>query len=290
MDMKAADTQVDEALRQARSLGLERLDAQMLLLHVLGRSVHDRAWLMAHGDAPLDAAAAGRFQALCARRLDHEPMAYLLGTHEFYGLLLTVDARVLDPRPDTETLVDWALALLADKHAPTLLDLGTGSGAIALALQHQRPDAQVWALDASAEALAVAEFNARQLKLPVRFMQGHWLHPWPPLSAPEASAVPDAFDLIVSNPPYIRSDDPHLPALRHEPLSALVAGQDGLDDIRQIAQQAPKHLKPGGWLLLEHGWDQGESVADILHLSGLTEIEHRRDLAGHLRCTGARRP
>lgn len=268
-----------DALNYARTQGLARIDAQMLLLHTQGRPVHDRAWLLAHDTDVLPAAASAAFQALCQRRAAGEPVAYLTGIKEFYGLPLQVDARVLDPRPDTEILVDWALEVLPTSTvAPQVLDLGTGSGAIALALQHQRPDAQVLALDASQDALTVAQANAQRLGLAVQFQQGHWLQ-----------GVSGLFDAIVSNPPYIASADPHLAALQHEPLQALASGPDGLDDIRQIVAQAPVHLLPGGWLLLEHGWDQAASVRALLAAAGLCEVQTRCDLAGTERCTGARR-
>lgn len=272
------------ALRHALSQGLARLDAQMLLLQALGRDPQDRAWLLAHDLDPLPATAWARFDHLCQQRLEGVPVAYLVGWRDFHGLRLQVDARVLDPRPDTETLVEWGLDVLANRQAPRLLDLGTGSGAIALALQHQRPDAEVWAVDASADALAVAQANAQRLQLPVHCRQGHWLRGW--AAAAHAGRVPAAFDLIASNPPYIRDDDPHLPALRHEPRQALASGADGLDDLRQIIAQAPAHLADGGWLLLEHGWDQADAVAALLRQAGLQAVQHRLDLAGHRRCTG----
>jgi release factor glutamine methyltransferase len=283
-----------DALRRARQQGLDRLDAELLLLHGLGRAPHDRAWLIGHDTDALDAGVIDRFEQLCRRRLSGEPVAYLIGQREFHGLTLQVDARVLDPRPDTETLVDWALDWLAGQAAPLVLDLGTGSGAIALALQHRRPDAQVWAVDASADALAVAEGNAVRLGLPVRFRHGHWLRDWPnsdlPATGETAGPPPMHFHLIVSNPPYIRADDPHLAALTHEPLQALASGLDGLDDIREIVDQAAKHLLPRGGLLLEHGWDQGEAIAQLLTEAGYQHPQHRLDLAGHVRCTGARQP
>lgn len=276
-------TTAREALQAARQTGLDRLDAQVLLLHCLGREHHDRAWLIAHDSDTLPTEAVERFTALCQRRLAGVPVAYLVGQRKFHGLTLQVDARVLDPRPDTETLVDWALDVLAGQTAPTVLDLGTGSGAIALALQHRRPDAQVWAVDASADALAVARGNAERLSLPVRFRLGHWLRDW---STGTTDTPPARFELIVSNPPYIRADDPHLAALTHEPLQALASGADGLDDIREIVAQARAHLRPGGHLLLEHGWDQGVDVARLLEQAGYGRVEHRQDLAGHVRCTG----
>jgi release factor glutamine methyltransferase len=272
-----------DLLRHGTTLGLTRLDAQMLLLHALGRSPHDRAWLVAHDTDAADATLACQVQQLYRRRQQDEPVAYLLGRREFHGLSLAVDARVLDPRPDTETLVDWALICLEHREHPLVLDLGTGSGAIALAVQHRRPDAQVWALDASADALTVAQHNARQLQLPVRFVQGHWLNNWPP-------HAPERFALLVSNPPYIPDDDPHLQALAHEPRQALVSGPDGLNDIRHIIAQAPQHLQANAWLLLEHGWDQANAVATLLKQHGFDTVSHRSDLAGHLRCTGGRWP
>ncbi|GAB2732219.1 peptide chain release factor N(5)-glutamine methyltransferase [Melaminivora jejuensis] len=267
---------ITQALAQAQRSGLARIDATMLLLHALGHALHDRAWLIAHGDEALPAATAATFDALCQRRLAGEPVAYLVGSKEFHGLRLAIDARVLDPRPDTETLVDWALELLAERPAPRIIDLGTGSGAIALALAHARPDAQVLAIDASADALAVARANAQRLRLPVQFAHSLWLQDVPP----------GRFDAVVSNPPYIAEDDPHLPALRHEPRMALASGADGLDDIRAIVAQAPAHLAPGGWLLLEHGWDQAEAVQALLRAAGFAQVHSRHDLAGIARCSG----
>jgi release factor glutamine methyltransferase len=266
-----------QALRQAAAAGVERLDAQLLLLHALGRPAADRAWLLAHDDEDLAPAAVQAFRAFCERRVEGEPVAYIVGSKEFFGLDLLVDTRVLVPRPDTETLVDWSLELLAGKASPRVIDLGTGSGAIALAIAHRRPDAHVEAVDASTDALTVAAENARRLSLPVRFTQGRWL-----------SASTGRHDLIVSNPPYVAEGDEHLPALRHEPLQALVAGPDGLDDIRVIVQQAPGCLAPGGWLVLEHGWDQAAAVRDLLRAAGFAGVMSRRDLAGIERCTGGR--
>ncbi|MCU4119761.1 peptide chain release factor N(5)-glutamine methyltransferase [Variovorax sp. N23] len=275
---EAAPTTVAQALRDIAALGIDRLDAQLLLLHALGRPVHERAWLLAHDGDALPAGTWAGLAALCARRRAGEPVAYLLGEKEFHGLPLQVDARVLVPRPDTETLVDWALEVAQGRERPTVLDLGTGSGAIALALQHARPDAGVDAVDASADALAVARENARRLGLPVRFAQADWL-----------AGAATGYDLIVSNPPYIAAGDPHLPALAHEPASALVSGADGLDDIRRIVADAPAHLAPGGWLLLEHGHDQAAAVRALLTAAGLEAAQSRPDLAGIERCSGARR-
>jgi release factor glutamine methyltransferase len=266
---------VAQALAAAVALGIDRLDAQLLLLHALGRAPHDRAWLLAHDTDAMSDAAWSMLSERLSRRRKGEPVAYLLGEKEFHGLSLQVDARVLVPRPDTETLVDWAVECLEGRDAPRVLDLGTGSGAIALALQHARPDAQVDAVDASADALAVAQANAERLGLPVRFSQAHWL-----------KGAADDYAVIASNPPYIAIDDPHLPALRHEPPAALVAGADGLDDIRQIVQNAPSHLAEDGWLLLEHGHDQAAAVRQLLETRGFAEVQSRDDLAGIARCSG----
>lgn len=280
-------TTAREALQAARQTGLDRLDAQVLLLHCLGREHHDRAWLIAHDSDTLPTEAVERFTALCQRRLAGVPVAYLVGQREFHGLTLQVDARVLDPRPDTETLVDWALECLPESAtatgSPRILDLGTGSGAVALALQHARPKATVWAVDTSEDALAVARANAARLHLGVQFIASDWLQ------AVDAQRT-DRFDLIVSNPPYVAEDDPHLAALTHEPLSALTSGSDGLRDIRQIIAQAPAYLAPGGWLLLEHGWDQAAAVQTLLREAGFVQVQSRRDLGGIERCTGAAMP
>ena len=266
--------QIQQALSAACSaLGLERLDAQLLLLHALGRPLNDRAWLLARDSDTLDAATEMRYIELTRRRAAGMPLAYLTGEREFYGLSLQVDRRVLDPRPDTETLVDWALEHLTPQGS--VIDLGTGSGAIALALKNHRPQARVEALDASAEALAVALANAQRLALDVAFHTGHWLE-----------GLQGNFDLIVSNPPYIAEDDPHLEQLGQEPRMALTSGADGLDAIRSIVAQAPAHLQPGGWLLLEHGYDQAERVRTLLMQAGFSAVQSRRDLAGIERCSG----
>ncbi|WP_293604747.1 peptide chain release factor N(5)-glutamine methyltransferase [Polaromonas sp. UBA4122] len=275
-----------QALAAARILGLERLDAQLLLLHALGKPLEARAWLLAHDTDELTEEVAQRFRALSLRRATGEPLAYIVGSKEFFGLALQVDARVLVPRPDTETLVQWALDLLQTPGmppVPQILDLGTGSGAIALAIAHSlqaagRP-ARVVAVDASADALSVARENAQRLGLDVQFIESRWL-----------DKVSGHFHLIASNPPYIASADPHLAALAHEPLEALAAGADGLDDIRQIAQQAPGHLLPGGWLLLEHGYDQADRVRKLLAQHGFLQLQSRRDLAGIERCSGGQWP
>ena len=274
---------VDAALQSARAAGVERLDAHLLLAHVLGRS---RAWLLAHGDAALSSDHAATFADLAARRAGGEPFAYLVGEREFHGLTLAVNAAVLVPRPDTETLVDWALDLLQgdlrDVATPALLDLGTGSGAIALALKHACPRARVWAGERNAQALAVARANAARLALDVRFVQGDW---WAGLAG---VADAPAFDLVVSNPPYIVANDPHLADLTHEPLEALVADGDGLGDITRIVAGARGRLRVGGWLLFEHGWEQATAVGRILQQARFDDIRTRADIEGRPRCTGAR--
>lgn len=266
-----------QALARATALGLARLDAQLLLLHASGRRQDERAWLLAHDQDALSPPQAQAYEALCARRLGGEPLAYLVGEKEFFGLMLAVDDRVLVPRPDTETLVEWALQVLASREAPAVIDLGTGSGAIALALKHQRADARIEAVDRSDAALAVARANGERLGLAVAWRSGDWL-----------AGADRSYDLVVSNPPYIRADDPHLRALTHEPLAALAAGDDGLHDLRAIVAAAPAHLKPGGWLLLEHGWDQAEPVCALLAAAGFDAVGSRQDLAGIPRCSGGR--
>jgi release factor glutamine methyltransferase len=267
---------VAQALAAAAALGLERLDAQLLLLHALGRPPGDRAWLLGHDTDALEPRAQSEHLALCRRRAGGEPLAYLVGHKEFFGLDLAVDARVLVPRPDTETLVEWALQVLPAEGSA--LDLGTGSGAIALALKANRPRARVEAVDTSEAALEVARANAARLALDVRFVRAAWL-----------AGNEERYDLVASNPPYVRDGDPHLAALRHEPLQALAAGRDGLDDLRSIVAQAPAHLRPGGWLLLEHGYDQAAAVRELLTGAGLRQVQSRRDLAGIERCSGGQR-
>ena len=275
------NTTLRDAMLRLQRDGLDRLDAQMLLLLALQRSAHDRAWLLAHDGDVLEAPAKLLLDELVQRRERGEPMAYLRGDQEFFGLQLQVDPRVLVPRPDTETLVNWALDMLdTNGKQASVLDLGTGSGAIALALASQRPMASVSATDASAEALVVARANAQRLGLPVQFHAGSWLE-----------AVPgQRYDLIVSNPPYIADGDPHLAALTHEPLSALTAGADGLNDIRAIIAKAPQSLAPGGWLLIEHGFDQAATVRALLQTAGFERVSSRTDLAAIERCSGGQWP
>lgn len=271
---------VDTALGAARAAGLDRLDAQWLLASLLGRP---RAWLLAHGDSVLSADEQRAWQDWLLRHAQGEPLAYLAGWTEFHGLRLSVSPAVLVPRSDTETLVDWALELLAAGTAgrPKVIDLGTGSGAIALAVKHAWPAAQLTAVDASAEALAVAMDNGRRLGLEVGWRQGDW---W---AAMDGAAQ---FDLVMSNPPYIAEDDPHLAALHHEPRSALTGGSDGLQDFRRIVAGAQGRLSPGGWLLLEHGWTQAQDVTRLLADAGFDRIDTRADLAGRPRCTGGQWP
>lgn len=262
---------VDQALALARQLGVERGDAQSLIGHLTGR---DRAWLITHGDAPAPGAEDG------LRRLAAgEPLAHLTGWQPFHGLMLNVTPATLIPRPDTETLVDWALELLADlPDQPSVVDLGTGSGAIALAIKAACPRARVTAVDFSADALAVARTNGQRLGLAIDWRHGSWFEP----------LAGQRFDLVVSNPPYIAGNDPHLPALRHEPITALTPGGDGLADLRTLIDAAPQHLTPGGWLLLEHGWDQADLVAQQLSVRCFAAPTLRRDLAGRPRASGAR--
>jgi len=264
-----------EALSAAGALGLQRIDGQLLLLHALGRSPGERAWLLAHDTEALADAARRDFMRFCERRAAGEPLAYITGRKEFFGLDLRVDPRVLVPRPDTETLVEWALEVVRDRPAPRIIDLGTGSGAIALAIKRQRPDAQITATDSSASALEVAAANARDLDVDTAFRRASWL-----------AGIDQRFDLIVSNPPYIATRDEHLAALAHEPRGALVAGPDGLDDLRAIIGQAPARLVAGGWLLLEHGYDQADAVRALLAGAGFQDIGSRPDLAGIPRCSG----
>jgi release factor glutamine methyltransferase len=269
-------TTVEAALGRARATGIERLDAMLLLAHRLKRS---REWLLAHPDATLDASVLARFEADCRQRADDVPLAYLTGEREFHRLALNVSPAVLVPRPDTETLADWAIERVAAWPAasrPRVVDLGTGSGALALAIAASCPHADVTATDASAEALAVASTNAQRLGLRVRLRHGDW---WQAVAG-------ECFDLALSNPPYVAEDDPHLHALRHEPRQALVAGDNGLAALRRIVAGARVHRL--GWLLLEHGWNQASAVQSLMSQAGFCEIETRRDLQGQPRCTGGR--
>ncbi len=249
-----------------------RLDAELLLAAALGKP---RSFLHTWPERVVSSEVAERYAGYLARRRAGEPVAYILGHQGFWSLDLEVAPDTLIPRPDTELLVETALALLPGASAE-VLDLGTGSGAIALALGCERPGWTVTGVDRISAAVQLAERNRARLKLGnVRFLESHWF----------SALGEQRFALIVSNPPYIRTQDPHLGQgdVRFEPSSALVAGDDGLDDIRQIIQGAPAHLLPGGWLLLEHGYDQAPEVRDLLARGGFARVESRRDLGGHER-------
>lgn len=260
--------------------GAARREAELLL--ELALEV-DRAWLFAHPEAQPEAAARARFEALLARRAAGEPLAYVRGRAGFWTLELAVGPATLIPRPETELLVEAALARLAPDMPWRVADLGTGSGAIALALACERPRIEVLATDASPAALEQAEANARRLGIDhVAFARGHW-----------CQALGGArFDLIVSNPPYIAASDPHLAQgdLRFEPRTALVSGADGLEAIGCILAEAPAHLEDGGWVLLEHGWEQGEAVRELLHRHGFAAVETLRDLEGRERVSLGQKP
>lgn len=257
-----------------------RLEAQLLLAHTLGQS---RSHLHAWPERVLSDDERHVFEALLARRLGGEPIAYLTGKREFWSLTLHVGSGVLIPRPETEQLVECALILLPPDQAVRVADLGTGSGAIALALASERPQAQIIATDTSSIALAMARDNARRLGLGrIEFRTSDWFQ----------ALGGERFDLIVSNPPYIPEDDPHLLLgdLPAEPRNALSSGADGLDAIRRIVANARQHLCPGGWLLLEHGFDQGAAVRDLLNTGGYAAVKTQRDLGGRERVTQGRQP
>lgn len=269
-----------DAARLAAALTLDsssaRIEVQCLLQQVLGVP---RSYLLAHPERCLNAAENRRYQDLLQRRLGGEPMAYILGEREFFGLNLKVTPDTLIPRPDTELLVELALQRIPSTGPARVLDLGSGSGAIALAIAHERPQAAVLGCDASAAALAVAQENAQRLRLAnVQFVHSSWF----------SRIGTQRFDLIVSNPPYIAAADPHLGQgdVRFEPASALASGTDGLDDIRHIISHALAHLQPAGWLLLEHGYNQAAQVRALLHQAGYLEVFSARDLAGIERASG----
>lgn len=252
-----------------------RYEAEELLLHVLGV---ERAWLFAHATDLVADGDADRFEHLLLQRLGGEPLAYLTGRRGFWTLDLQVSPDTLIPRPETERLVELALQRLPQQGVLQIADLGTGSGAIALSIASERPQSQVLATDFSAGALAMARSNAQAHGLGnVSFRLGSWLQP----------LAGERFHLIASNPPYIASADPHLQQgdLRFEPMSALASGGDGLDAIREIVAGAPAHLLPGGWLLLEHGWDQGESIRALLRQAGFVEVATVQDLEQRDRVT-----
>lgn len=261
------------ALELSALLAVASADAQILISHILGCN---RATLLAFPERRISSEYAGAIRTALERRSLGEPVAYLTGQQEFYGLRLGVSPACLIPRADTETLVEQALTQFPDRPGFTVLDLGTGSGAIALALKANRPSWQVHASDRSEDALTLAKRNAAALGLTLHFHSGDWLYP--------LRAQP-AFDLIVSNPPYIAESDPHLAQgdLRFEPPQALSAGADGLDDLRQLIQAAPAHLVAGGCLMLEHGYQQADAVQQLLHEAGFEGINSIKDLAGHWR-------
>ncbi|MEM7378442.1 MAG: peptide chain release factor N(5)-glutamine methyltransferase [Pseudomonadota bacterium] len=257
-----------------------RADAALLLMHCTGV---DHATLIAHDERPLDVVQRARFSHLCERRVRGEPLAYLTGERAFWTLSLEVDANTLIPRPDTETLVHAALARLPAHRGTRCLDLGTGSGAVALALATERPDCEVWASDIDAGALQVARRNADRVGARVHFVSGDWFA--------ALDGTPDTrFDLIASNPPYIAVGDPHLTQgdLRFEPQHALVAGHDGLAALAHIVAGACAWLEPDGWLFLEHGYDQADAVATRLVLAGFSDVATEHDLGGNPRVTCGR--
>ena len=263
----------DAATRLAGASESPRLDAELLLAHALGKP---RSHFRAHPEAVPAAAAAETFARLVAARLSGEPIAHLTSEREFWSLPLKVSSATLIPRPETELVVELALARTARDAVLDILDLGTGSGAIALALAHERPRARLTAVDQSATALQVARENAERLGLKnLDFLEGSWFQP----------VADRRFQLIVSNPPYIRDGDPHLSQgdLRFEPKQALAAGPEGLDALRHIIQRAPPHMHPGAGLILEHGRDQGEVVRQLLQARGFVRVATHRDLAGHER-------
>ena len=269
----------DASTRIAAALGLDKREAR-LEARVLAAFAWNiaPAWLIAHDTDPLAEAQITAFDTLLARRLAGEPIAYLTGVREFYGRPFLVSPDVLIPRPDTELLVEQALARIPPHLAVDVLDLGTGSGCIAISLALERPLARVTAVDRSPEALAIARSNADILNARVELLTSDWFH----------ALAGRRFDLVVSNPPYIAAADPHLARgdVRFEPLTALAAGQDGFDDLRHLIHNARAHLKPGGTLLLEHGYDQSEAVKALLRETGFSHPRSWADLSGILRVSG----
>jgi release factor glutamine methyltransferase len=276
---RVADLLDDASARIAATLGLEKREAR-LEARVLAAFAWDvaPAWLIAHDTDPLTQAQTEQFQTLLTRRLSGEPVAHLTGTREFYGRRFQVSPDVLIPRPDTELLVELALARMPPGQAVHVLDLGTGSGCIAITLALERPLAQVTAVDRSTAALAIARHNADILNARVEFLNSDWF----------ASLTGRRFDLIVGNPPYIAAADPHLALgdVRFEPLSALTAGTDGLEDLRKLTAAAGAHLRPGGALLMEHGYDQADAVQTLLQSAGFHHVQSWPDLSGIQRVSG----
>lgn len=273
---------LDDATAQiAAALGLEKREARLeaRVLASFGWDV-ETAWLIAHDIDTLSDSQIATFQSLLSQRLQGRPIAYLVGTREFYGRPFHVSPDVLIPRPDTELLVELALARLPPDQPLDVLDLGTGSGCIAITLALQRPLARVTAVDRSNEALAIAQHNADSLNAHIEFLTSNWF----------SALDKRSFDLIVSNPPYIAATDPHLARgdVRFEPMTALAAGHDGLDDLRRLIPAACAHLNPGGSLLLEHGYDQAEAVQALLRMSRIQPAQSWGDLAGILRVSGGK--
>jgi|688.fasta_scaffold12705_3 release factor glutamine methyltransferase len=280
-------TTVGEALSDAKR-SIERRDAEYLLSHLLGTS---RASIIAHSDRQIDPAAAARFRQWVAARADGKPVAQILGVREFYGRDFAIDEHVLIPRPETETLVEQALARISKQKSLktpanrrlSILDLGTGSGIVAITVKLEAPDCEVVAVDASAAALRNARANAATLNAPVRFLDSNWY----------GALDGQCFDVIVSNPPYVAVDDPHLSRgdLRFEPMMALTdQSPDGLASIRAITAGASVHLRPNGWLMLEHGYNQAATVRQLMGEARLTAVQSTRDLAGIERVTSGQRP
>jgi release factor glutamine methyltransferase len=274
--MTQVRTLLDRAEKSKSAGG--RLDAELLLAHCLDKP---RSWLFAWPEAELDGEVIERYQHLWQRRSDGIPLAYLLGEQEFWSLSLTVNEHTLVPRADTETLVQWALEMKLPEQA-RVADLGTGSGAIALALASERPAWQLTATDVSTQALEVAVQNAARHELEgLCFLCSDWL----------TELDTGVWNLLISNPPYIAENDPHLrgDGLRSEPKSALVSGADGLEAIRHIIEQAPRYLGDEGWLLLEHGFEQGSAIRELMREAGFLDVSTRSDLAGQERATGGMR-
>ena len=270
---EAHPVKVKEALR---AFGTDYRDAELLLLQCLGRD--ERSWLIAHDHYELPTDIVEAFSSMSKERLKGVPLAYLLGHREFWSLKLKVTRDVLIPRPETESLVEWAVELASQCDLDSMLDLGTGSGAIALAVQQDLPHLSVTASDVSASALRVARENAEYLGLPVEFVESSWF----------GAVAQRRWALIASNPPYVAANDAHLldGDLRFEPNTALTDQGDGLWSIREIASNAPDHLEAGGWLLIEHGYDQAADVRSIFELNGFSKVSLRHDLAGRPRVTG----
>ncbi len=261
------------AKEQLEAMDEAALDAEILLAHAID---NNRTWLKTWPEHLLSEDQISRFEDFVSRRRQGEPTAYIIGQQEFWSLTFKVSRDTLIPRPETEVLVEQALQRIPEKEHFKVADLGTGSGAIALAIASERPQATVWALDMSEPALTVAATNAEKNKIKnVTFELGSWLSDW----------QHGLLDMIVSNPPYVAPNDPHLADLVYEPVTALVAEDKGLSDIRQITQQATQHLKPGGYLLFEHGYDQGQAVREILQQADFEHIETIKDYAGQDRVT-----